>query len=872
MNHDLLIEKVLGALNSQQKQAVTASPVGVLQVIAGPGTGKTKVIVLRVAYLLLHEGILPEDVIVTTFTKKAANEMMERLRSIFMGTEVIIGKLLIGTFHSLCFKIILKYGFLMGLEGYSIADEADSLQMLNTVLDQRMTDADWLVLESYPDEYLNALKVKSDSTKHMGIDAKKVKAQISKLKAAGITPDAYACSSERNKILSFLYDLYQAELNANKLLDFDDCLLQCYRIVSQHNVLQNIKHTLVDEFQDTNEIQLQLMYKLCHNKRTNSLNVTIVGDPDQSIYAFRDAQSINFSKMKQYYTTMHSMEVKEITLNENYRSTADILDISEKLMRQQKDRIRKDLRSQSSLSMKPVLANLSHLEHEARWIAHHILLLQALPKGMVLLSDIAILVRSAYQTRAIEMELVRKKILYKVVRGKEFWNRKEVVAVINYMRCISNFDDKLAWLRVLNFPKRGFGPKSIEDLDAIITRRRQADTSRLVFEILRRVADSRCPSSLGPKLKCTLTTFLDTMQALNDFLASQFDPEGDNEAVLTDFYKQLVTKSDLGREFGDDINCELNMNEVRSQLLAFRYIHDDSLPDHPDNTSEEEVIDGPLIVKRFIELISLHEAKDETEGEAAPRVSISTIHGSKGLEWPIVFVPGVSEGLLPASFAIDEAVPETLNEERRCFYVATSRAKSLLFLSSYTEPENGGKWGRKPIKNASRFLESIAGCCAKRFTIENQSYADTLFSLFGKETSPEFDVKRFQTSQDQLYSTYVDQEVQEPEMDGFTTAGRVKSEQKPPGMAQWSRRTTKVSSLSALSSKGDKSLGKAPTYVPLRAGPRMPQSFKAPRVSQPTQVTQRPAQVTEQPAQSELKRAPAYIPLRCGNKRRLGTR
>ncbi|KAM9887639.1 hypothetical protein OXX79_013479, partial [Metschnikowia pulcherrima] len=283
-------------------------------------------------------------------------------------------------------------------------------------------------------------KARNETSKYRGFDEKKLRRHISKAKSSGLFPETYDAQRDKNSLISIVYQAYQNELISNRVLDFDDCLLYCYKIVSTFPVLEFVQHTLVDEFQDTNEIQLQLMYHFAKGHRTDpelQHNVTIVGDPDQSIYAFRDAQAVNFDKMRSHYAKIPGRNCEVITLDENYRSTSDILHISETVMRQQSGRVVKNLTSQHSKSFKPVQAVLESNEEEAKWIAHQIECLQGLPQDIFTLSDMAILVRSAYQTRAIETELTKRKIPYFMVRGKAFWDRKEVVAILDYLRCVA---------------------------------------------------------------------------------------------------------------------------------------------------------------------------------------------------------------------------------------------------------------------------------------------------------------------------------------------------------------------------------------------------------------------------------------------------
>ncbi|SGZ54619.1 CIC11C00000000662 [Sungouiella intermedia] len=783
MDYSTLTNGILATLNASQKDAVTCPSSGVLQIVAGPGTGKTKVLVSRVAYLLLHEQILPHNIIVTTFTKKAANEMMERLREMLKGTEIVVGNLLIGTFHSICYKIIQKFGKRIGIENYAIADDRDALQILIDVLLKRVSDPEWDIIDLLPEEQTVPFRSKNESEKYRGYDMKKLRKKISQLKATGITIEDVGKSSE-NLFVQIVYTHYQQNLQTNKLLDFDDCLLSCYKIVSRFPVLSQIEHTLVDEFQDTNEIQLQLMYEFAKGHLTiPSLqhNVTIVGDPDQSIYAFRHAQSGNFDKMRQHYLQSHQIQAKIISLTENYRSTTDILQVSENIMRQQTDRMTKNLRSQLDTSFKPMRADLESSDQEGRWIAYQIDHLKRFPDGLFNYSDMAILVRSAYQTRVIETELTKKKIPYFMVRGKAFWERKEVAAMVDYLRCVANENDRIALLRSSNFPKRGLGPKSVTELDSIIEKQQVLNVQNvspiLVFKTLRLVAESKFTCNLGPKVKQSLESFLDIIEDARKELNEMYQG-ANNQAAMDQFFLNLYVKSGIKKEFSEDVNCDLNIMEVKSQLMDFEMPPETEFGNMTDTIDIENLQDsasdvikvpsGTEFLLTFLSLVTLFDTNpDAKEGdENKPKVAISTIHGAKGLEWPVVFVPGVSEGLLPASFASADDNIESINEERRCFYVATSRAKTLLYLSSYTD---GGNWGRRPIERPSRFLDKLGHMFCKNTPIDSEEKLDRLYDMMERSKTGKFDFAANHKRYEMCMKSFVSGQIKETPSDiGFT--------------------------------------------------------------------------------------------------------
>lgn len=869
-------------LNSQQLLAAEAPP-GVLQIVAGPGTGKTKVLVARVAHLL--RSVPPQNIVVTTFTKKAANELVERLRAV---SDAPVDKLRVGTFHSLCFRLLRQYGSRIGLSDLHVADEKDAHQLVAEVM-KNLSGDELAEIDGLPAEATLPYRSKTD-----GLEPKKVRRAISRLKARGVEPDDPLLAQTEMRLVGIVYRQYQLRLAAHCLVDFDDCLLQGLRLLAVQQLL--VEHVLVDEFQDTNEVQLRLMYAFAKHH-----NVTVVGDPDQSIYAFRDAQSGNFDKMRLHYNSL-GRQCNVVHLVENYRSTSDILDLSERLMRQQVGRAQKNLRAQTATTFPPQHAVLTSPEEEARWIAYHVAHLHRY-RDLFSWSDVAILVRSAYQTRAIETELVRQKIPYFMVKGRAFWDRKEVAAMVDYLRCVSSDSDRLAWLRLLNMPKRGFGPKAVAELGVICDR-----LGLLAYHTLERVAAGKLASSFGEKLRKALGVFLNVVQEARDMLDGakerEFRPidqmvrvpddgtrhlldnvpevtaRGENLSKQSEtgaypssdsldrFFTFLYSRSGLQTEF-DDPDCDLNVLEIKSQLVEFQP-KDEEEPEEPLGDRP-----GMTFLRKFLSLLSLFDTDPDTSSPETPKVAISTIHGAKGLEWPVVFVPGLSEGLLPAAYALEDA--ESVNEERRCFYVATTRAKVLLFMSSYLETE--GKWGRKPIDSASRFLKSLPLDNAKDvWSNMPQVYVATGKLLDG------VDFDGLEKEYRMCLRAQVQKNVDTSSFDlGFST-----------GKAQISVQT--------------KNVGKAPAYVPVRSKGFVPPrplhpkvgsgSFKSPRASAtstsasmssatsiapatpvasaasitPTPYSSSKSQIRSASATTAVKRAPAYIPVRPASKRRLGTR
>ena len=823
------LDELLSSLNENQRTAVTAPLNSRICVIAGPGTGKTKVLVSRVAHLLLHDQIPPQQIIVTTFTKKAANEMVLRLRLVLQDTDIDVNRLMVGTFHSICYRIIKKYGHLIGLEGFTIADEKDSIHLLEECL-----------------EKIGKNPQQNDDEKQ---DTKRYRAKISSLKSRAITPIVFKKSHSDEYLLS-LYETYQESLTAAKLLDFDDCLVRCHELLLQYPVLNFVKSVLVDEFQDTNEIQLQLMYEFAKGHPSDQNlqnNVLIVGDPDQSIYGFRDAQVGNFKKMVTFYENK-GLSCTTILLEENYRSTAGILDFSESIMRQQKLRTIKNLRSQKNATYKPVIASLKGLEQEGRWIVYQIETLLSLPGQPLRHEDIAILFRAAYQTRAVEQELTRRGIPYLMLRGKAFWDRKEVVVFMDYLRVVSNESDRLALVRTLNYPKRGIGEKAMKLIENELQ-----NSANLVHQTLVAFCKS---GQLSSKTKEGLSAYLGLIERCREHL-DHYEMTHD-KSLLERLSSELLRDSGLQTEFEDDSNKMLNITEVQRQLLDFE--PQDEQIELFIGGSENDQADDPFNhIQKFVQAIGLYESEESAQSKekSTSRITLSTIHGSKGLEWHTVFVPGLSEGVLPAGFAIADNSEQSADEERRCFYVATTRAKTLLYISSYIEEE--GKWGRKPIEAVSRFLTKIKPDMISEFQSAICSKKDliSLYQLMAREYDETFDIDQFAS----MYKLKLSEFVRgKSNIDLSNLSAGFVSARKTNAIAssvfETNRRPAPRSAISRVS--------KAPTKQKGFNPPRQitSSSSKAPSYVRTTAPTVPKATKMAPPYIPDRRRAPAYIPNR----------
>ncbi|AOA63214.1 DNA helicase [Komagataella phaffii CBS 7435] len=743
---------MLASLNSQQYEAVTADIHKPLQIIAGPGTGKTKVLTSRVAYLLIEHKIPPSNIIVTTFTKKAANEMVERLQVLFakenLDPDKYLKGLLIGTFHSICVKLLRRYGTQIGLTPkFKIADERDSNTILSKILTTLSDDV--VRLKFHPSSVSVDIYQKDpkETDKLHGYDLKKAKSQISKLKSLTTTPQTYSTTSARSFDLAVIYSLYQESLRKHNLIDFDDCLLYTYLLLSETRkkgrvLLKELKHVLVDEFQDTNKIQMELLYLLgqCTDDQNFEDNVTVVGDSDQSIYMFRNAVASNFENM-----IIHYQNCQEITLKENYRSTSNILNFSEQIMTQQKDRKQKSLRSQiSHLNIPIVYVRTQNTFKEADHIASEVAKLGLMSGLLTSYNDIAILLRSSFQSRVIEQSLVTNRIPYEVVHGRAFWELKEIRVAMDYLRAIVNNSDNLAILRTLNFPPRGVGNKTLQRLEELIDK-----SDCPVIETLEMAIHDKKNGFLNVKSESGVRQYIDILKECGRLLDStSLDCEASLEACFDQIVqlanlKEIKKTPETSKGTHDSENAlkavEENLNEFKRQLIEYKPIIDQIIT--------AEAGDTPLttrdVLSSFLDSIDLYETsnnenkKDSKKG----RVTISTIHGAKGLEWPVVFIPGCTDGVIPSKWTLEDDGPDSstnLDEDRRCFYVALTRAKSMLYLSSYKERST--PWSGEESNEVSCFLKPTLKMFQNQLVtsisnMSKNSWRD-LYEAMGKEYKP----------------------------------------------------------------------------------------------------------------------------------------
>ncbi|KAJ4293865.1 ATP-dependent DNA helicase srs2 [Collariella sp. IMI 366227] len=644
---------ILGGLNDAQRRAVT-SDAATVAILAGPGSGKTHTLTARVVWLVDHVGIRPEDVIVATFTVKAAREMKERIgKALGNGQE---NKLILGTFHSIARRYLAAYGRNIGLgQKFGIADDADSRAIIARICKRLQ----------------------------LAVDPPAARAWISKKKAKGTEAASKSAKQDAKKLpgqqdFETCYSEYQGHLERSNLLDYDDLLVRCVELLKRSpSCVSNIQTVLIDEYQDTNGVQYELMKLFAQRQQ----KITIVGDPDQSIYGWRSAEIRNLWRLLREFP-----QTDEISLEENYRSSQSILDLSLLVIQQDKKRYQKALKPIHNKASRPVLRKLKSASAEAEWIVSEIRRVLMMLGSMMTHSDVAILLRSASLSRHVESSLGKAGIPYKMVGGFKFYDRAEIKTLIDYLRVIHQPENNDALARIMNVPRRGIGDVTIKSL------MEEAETSSLsVWAVLSkhcrgdRTAKTRIPQPMELRISGGLIRPLDDIKRR---IGEASGPNG-TPFELVQMIEQLLTALDFQKHLQathpeDHEQRWANVQEFISLAADFvrdmDRLGDDSLPeiDGLEQVKELEVL------PRFLANISLAaDAQKGEEDQSKPLVTISTIHAAKGLEWPIVFVPAVYNGSIPHMRAEDG------DEERRLLYVAMTRAQSLLYLSCPIFSSNG---------------------------------------------------------------------------------------------------------------------------------------------------------------------------------------
>ncbi len=643
-------EALLQALNKAQRQAVVCCDAPSL-VIAGAGSGKTRVLTYKIAYLLA-DGVPPWGILALTFTNKAAREMRERIGRL-VGDECA-SQLWMGTFHSI-FSRILRYecdavGF---TSHYTIYDDKDSLSLIKTIIREKGFD---------------------DKQYRPGVVAKR----ICEAKNELILPEAYAQDrgyilrdkvSRMTKMVE-IYSAYQQRLRQSDAMDFDDLLLNTYLLLKRNPEIcqkyeERFRYVLVDEYQDTNYAQHQIVWLLTRHRR----RVSVVGDDAQSIYSFRGARIDNILTFQRSYP-----DARLFKLEQNYRSTQTIVGAANSVIRHNQRQIHKNVFSEK-LKGEPIEVCEAYSDkEEAAIVARRIYELHC--QSDYDFGQMAILYRTNDQSRAFEEEFMKRKYPYRIYGGLSFYQRKEVKDALAYLRLAVNPHDEEALRRIINYPARGIGKTTLDRVWQTAV-----DSGARPFDVLLRPSAYALPVNLGTQTK--LSRFATFIQSYHTFA------EGENaDALAIRMLKEsgLTAEINSGRE-PEGRERQANLQELVDSISSFV----------ADNTEEGK----PTFLSDFLQTVTLMTDQDKTLPEDGACITLMTIHAAKGLEFPIVFVVGMEDGLFPSEMARESG---NIEEERRLFYVALTRAEDLVVL---TWSHSRMRFGRFENNQRSPFLREI---------------------------------------------------------------------------------------------------------------------------------------------------------------------
>lgn len=655
----------LSRLNKEQQEAVKHME-GPLLILAGAGSGKTTMMTHRIAYML-EKGVSPYNILAVTFTNKAAGEMKDRIESLTGGTR----GMWVMTFHAMCVRILRNHGEVLGFKnGFSIYDESDKKALLKRIVKDLTIDE-----KIYPVSYLGSV--------------------ISSCKEAEEDPDDYIENNSMNfkaETVAKVYARYMEDLQQNNAMDFDDLLWNAVKLFEASSEVlsyyqERFKYIMVDEYQDTNYLQ----YKLIHALAEKSHNLCVVGDDDQCIYQWRGADIRNILDFEKDFP-----ETKVIKLEQNYRSDANILDLANSVIANNRNRKAKELWTDRNEGSKITYRRLEDEQREAWYVGGEIQRLH--DEEGIPFNDMAILYRKNAQSRPFEEKFSFRGIPYRVLGGTRFYDRKEIKDVMSYMHLVENPSDDVAMARIINEPKRGLGPKS---LGGIVSYAKAYKLS--IFEALK---EQEVLGSLSRKSRAAVE---DLVTMLDELGAEQDNME------LSDIYDNLIRRSGyltaLEAENTVEADARIeNILELRSVIAEFEEKAAGSvLTDEEDEFREERDrlredgfdVKEPTLLQSFLERIALLSDIDNRD-ESEDAVVMMTLHSSKGLEFPVVFMPGMENGLFPGSASMDD--PSKMEEERRLCYVGITRAMRKLYL---TGAQTRMLYGRTDFTIESEFMREM---------------------------------------------------------------------------------------------------------------------------------------------------------------------
>ena len=649
-------ENLLSELNPAQSAAV-AHAGGPLLVVAGAGSGKTRVLTRRIAYLMSARHVAPYQILAITFTNKAAGEMKVRVGEL---VGPVAQSMWVSTFHSACVRILRQEAMRLGYSSsFSIYDSADSLRLITIVAKELNLDS-----KRYP--------------------ARQFQAMISNAKNELMGPQDYvnAASNQFEQVTADVYTLYQQRLQRASAMDFDDLILKTVEVLQRFpeakaRFRSRFRHVLVDEYQDTNHAQYILVKELVGSESDGMppAELCVVGDADQSIYGFRGATIRNILQFELDYPNATT-----VLLEQNYRSTQNILSAANAVITKNVSRKEKNLWTDSG-SGALLTGYVAENEHdEARFIADEIRQLQRDEKSQP--GDTAIFYRTNAQSRVFEEVFMRSALPYKVVGGLRFYERREVKDLLAYLRVLANLDDEISLRRIINVPKRGIGDTSLDYVDLFA---QEQDIS--FWQGLLRCSEV---TGLPARAAQSIQDFTSMMSALHVLVEAKTRPSVIVEAALeqSGLLKELADSTDPQ----DEVRVE-NLKELVAVSMEYE-----------ERDFEELIEDEEISLAGFLEKVSLVADADEIpEGEDhGGVVTMMTLHTAKGLEFPTVFLTGMEDGIFPHSRTLGEK--DEVEEERRLAYVGLTRARKYLYIS---RAQYRSTWGAPNYNPPSRFLDEI---------------------------------------------------------------------------------------------------------------------------------------------------------------------
>lgn len=632
------MQDILKGLNDKQYEAVVNTE-GPCLVIAGAGSGKTKVLTHKIAYLIGEKQVKPWNILAITFTNKAANEMKERIGNL---VGDVAADIWMGTFHSICVRILRRF------------------------IDRIGFDSSFIIFDTSDQRTLVKACIKSIGLDDKMFTDRSVLSEISNAKNEMLEPDQYTVRANgdfRKEKIALVYEMYQKRLKENNAIDFDDIINYTIKILMENpDILEyysdKFHYVLVDEYQDTNKAQFTLVTMLA----SKNGNITVVGDNDQGIYSFRGADISNILNFERDFPG-----TKIIKLEQNYRCTGNILKAANAVIKNNEVTYKKELWTENEVGNLPAVYSAKNEYDEGTYIAQQIEHLRR--EEYYKYSDFAILYRMNTQSRAIEEILRRESIPYKIIGGLKFYERKEIKDIISYLRLIQNPSDNLSLKRIINEPKRGIGKTSLDKIEEL-----SINSGVPMYEIIKNA------EQYG--LNRVFLNSREFVNAIEELRAKKEDIK------ISDLIKEILKKSGYTQALENENTIEAenrieNLDEFLTVAIEF----------------EDESADNKL--SDFLEGITLSSDIDNME-EAEETVTLMTLHSAKGLEFPVVFLVGMEEGIFPGYKSIGE--PKELEEERRLCYVGITRAKEHLFL---TCSKQRTIFGSTSCNQVSRFLREI---------------------------------------------------------------------------------------------------------------------------------------------------------------------